>query len=93
MFEGVLRDLRERIRQRRYVVTLHAEEEMSDDALSVYDVERAILTGEILEAQRNGVTGERKYRIRGESTARHEIELIAKLGPTGKAVVITVYRL
>jgi hypothetical protein len=30
-----------------------------------YDVERAILTGEILERQRDCDTGESKYRIRG----------------------------
>jgi hypothetical protein len=43
----------ERIRTRQYVMTLHAEEEMNDDHLSVFDVERGILTGEIMERQRD----------------------------------------
>jgi hypothetical protein len=30
-------------------MTLHAEEEMREDGLSVYDVERANLTGRVLE--------------------------------------------
>lgn len=47
MFERVMKVMREKIRIRQYVITLHAEEEM---------------------------------------------EIIAKLGPTGKLVVITVYR-
>jgi uncharacterized protein YjiS (DUF1127 family) len=41
--------MREWIRQRRYVMTLHTDEEMNDDGLTIYDVERGILTGEILE--------------------------------------------
>lgn len=72
-------------------MTLHAEEEMDQDGLSIGDVERAILTGEILERQRNGLTGEWKYRVRGQTLAGDEMEVIAKLGPTGKVVMITVY--
>ncbi len=35
MYERVLRQMREKIRTRQYVMTLHAEEEMSDDALTI----------------------------------------------------------
>lgn len=48
MYERILRQMREKIRTRQYVMTLHAEEEMNDDDLSIFDVERAILTGSIL---------------------------------------------
>ena len=41
--------MRERIRTRKYVMTIHAEEEMNDDDFSIFDIERAILTGEIIE--------------------------------------------
>ena len=41
--------MRDKVRTRQYVMTLHAEEEMSDDALTIFDVERGILTGEIVE--------------------------------------------
>lgn len=50
MYERVLRQMREKIRTRQYVMTLHAEEEMNDDGLTIFDVERVILTG----ALRNG---------------------------------------
>jgi hypothetical protein len=43
MYERVLRQMREKIRTRQYVMTLHAEEEMNDDDLSIFDVERVIL--------------------------------------------------
>jgi hypothetical protein len=72
-------------------MTLHAEEEMNEDGLTIYDIERGILTGQILERQKDKVTAEWKYLIRGETVEGREIELIVKLGPTGKLVIITVY--
>lgn len=44
MFEQVLKRVREKVRIRQYVMTLHAEEEMNDDDLSIFDVEHCILT-------------------------------------------------
>jgi hypothetical protein len=43
MFDRVLKRMRERIQSRQYVMTLHAEEEMDADGLTIYDVERGIL--------------------------------------------------
>ena len=83
--------MREKIRTRQYVMTLHAEEEMNDDGLTIYDVESGILTGEILERQKNKVTAEWKYRVRGETIDGGEVEVVAKLGSTGKLIIITVY--
>jgi hypothetical protein len=91
MFERILKRMREKIRTRQYVMTLHAEEEMNDDGLSIYDVESGILTGEIMERQKDRVTAEWKYRIRGETVNGSELEVVAKLSPTGKLVIITVY--
>ncbi len=48
------------MRSCQYVMTIHAEEEMSDDDLSIYDIEQAILTGEILERQKDRTTAESK---------------------------------
>lgn len=91
MFDRILKQMRERIRSRRYVMTLHAEEEMDADGLTVYDVERGILSGKILRRQRDEVTREWKYRISGRTINGIEVEVIAKVGPTGKLVVLTVY--
>ncbi|MCX8068363.1 MAG: DUF4258 domain-containing protein [Anaerolineae bacterium] len=73
-------------------MTLHAEEEMSDDGLTIYDVERCILTGEIIERQRDIRTGEWKYLVKGQTLDGDAIVVVAKLSPTGKLVFITVYR-
>lgn len=93
MFQGILRQIREKVRQHQYVMTLHAEEEMSDDNLSIFDVERSLLTGEIVERQKDAVTGEWKYLIKGQTVTDNEMITVAKISPTGKLVIITVYRL
>jgi hypothetical protein len=64
---------------------------MQEDGFAIYAVERGILTGEILERQRDRVTGESKYRIRGAAIDGAEVEVLAKISPTGKLVILTVY--
>jgi dihydroxyacetone kinase DhaKLM complex PTS-EIIA-like component DhaM len=87
-----LNRLREKIRRRQYVMTLHAEEEMDDDALTIYDVESVILTGELIEQQRDRKSKERKYLVRGHTVAGDVIAVVvSKFGSTGKLVILTVY--
>jgi Domain of unknown function (DUF4258) len=93
MFELVLQEIRSKIRLSAYVVTIHADEEMDDDQLAIGDVEFCILSGEILERQRDRNTGESKYRVRGLSLDGLPLETIVKIGATGKVVIITVYAL
>jgi hypothetical protein len=49
VYERILNQLREKIRTRQYVMTLHADEEMDEDELSIFDVESVILPGKIIE--------------------------------------------
>ncbi len=91
MFESILENIQQKILQQHYVMTIHADEEMDDDNLMLDDVEQAILTGEILERQKDIATAERKYRIRGYSTDGDLVEVIVKLGLSGKVIIITVY--
>ena len=92
MLEQTLTRIREKVRRRQYVVTFHAKREMDEDELTSYDVEHVILSGEILERQRDADTSESKYRVRGQTIKGPEAEVIVKISPTGKVVVITVYR-
>jgi hypothetical protein len=85
--------MREKVRTREYVMTLHAEEEMNDDALTVFDVERGILTGRIVERQKDRETGEWKYIVTGETVDGEGIAVVGKPSATGKLVIITVYAL
>jgi len=92
MYDVELRRMRELIRQRLYVMTLHAEEEMDADGFTVFDVEHTILTGDIVERQKDRTSAEWKYIVSGESLAGDKAAAVAKFGPTGKLVIITVFR-
>ena len=92
MYNRILRQMREKVRLRQYAMTLHAEEEMNDDGFTIFDIERAILTGEIVERQADHQSAEWKYLIVGQSVYKEPIVVVAKIGTTEKLVIITVYR-
>ena len=54
-------------------------------------MERVILTGEIVERQKDKETGEWKYRVRGLKLKEMDAVVATKLGPTGKMVILTVF--
>lgn len=83
--------MRDKIRKLEYIMTIHADDEMNDDCLTISDVERCILTGRILERQKDKDTAEWKYRINGRTLSDNEVGIVAKISPTGKLVIITVY--
>jgi hypothetical protein len=92
VFNRILNAIRDKVRSRQYVMTLHAEEEMDDDNLSIFDIESGILTGKITERQKDVTSSEAKYVVRGQTLLGDDIFVVGKLGPTGKLVIITVYR-
>ena len=91
MYGRILKRIQAKIRTRQYVMTLHAEEEMDDDELSIFDIERCILTGDIIERQKDRETEEWKYVIEGQSIAGDKVGAVTKLSITGKLIIITVY--
>lgn len=92
MYDKVLWQFKKCIRENRFIVTLHADEEIDEDGLSIFDIERAILTGNIVERQKDSVKSEWKYLVRGQAVDKKEIIVVAKLCVTGKMAIITVYR-
>jgi hypothetical protein len=64
---------------------------MDADDLTIWDVESGILTGTILERQKDTETQENKYRIGGRAMDGENIEVISKFSLTGKLVIITGY--
>jgi hypothetical protein len=83
--------VREFIRHCQYIVTIHGEEEMENDNIGIFDVENAILEGNIYERQRVKTSGEWKYCIKGRSIDNRKLEVVAKISVTNKLVIITVY--
>jgi Domain of unknown function (DUF4258) len=91
MFEKIRDKMREKIRRLEYVMTIHAEEEMVNDKLSVFDVENGVLTGEIVERQKDSETGEWKYLVAGKTLDDDGIIVVGKLSLSDKFVIITIY--
>ncbi len=83
--------IREAIRNLNYSVSVHAAEELEDDGLSILDLEEIISNGDVVERQRDRVTGEAKFVIRGHTLAGDEAECVVKFGPSGRLHIITVY--
>lgn len=90
MFNRVLKRMQEKVRGLDYLMSTHAEEEMEDDDLTIFDVEEVILTGEVIERQRDYTTNEWKYLIRGQINGDQAI-VVTKLSLTGRLIIITVY--
>ena len=89
----MLRRMQALVRAGEYVVTHHGHEEMEADGLTVYDVEHVLLSGRIVERQRDLRTHEWKYIVEGETAAGDAAVVLGKIGPTSKLVVLTVYAL
>lgn len=81
MFEAILHQIQASVRVGRYVMTVHAEEEMNDDNFN----------GAITERQRDHRTQEWKYLICGPSTTQVMVEVATKLRPSDLVVILTVY--
>ena len=73
-------------------MTLHAEEEMEEEGLSILDVENALLTGSIVRRQTDRRSEERKYLLSGRSVDdTRTVVVVVKFGPTALLVILTVY--
>lgn len=91
MFDQILRRIQQKVQRLEYVMSIHAEEEMTDDGLTIFDVEHALLTGKIVERQEDRQTGEWKYLVEGQTHGSEVAIVVTKLNLTGKLVIITVY--
>ena len=88
MFAHILQQMQAKVRSRYYVVTLLAEEEMENNTLTIFDVENGILTGEIIEREKDE-DEEWKYLVRGQTLTEEEVIVVVKLSSSGKLVIIT----
>ena len=91
MAQATVSQFRHLIRTLNYVVSIHAAEELEDDNLNILDLENIVLTGEIIERQRDAKTREVKCVVAGITLDGTAAEVVVKVGFTGKLIVITVY--
>ena len=64
---------------------------MEDDGFTILDLENIILTGTIVERQKDEKTDETKTVIRGVALDGREAEAVVKVGLSGILYIITVY--
>jgi hypothetical protein len=84
--------IRQKIINRAYYLSSHAEDEMLDDELERDDVEHVILKGRIqrkLSEDRRGT----RYRIEGPAKDGRLIQVICRFKADGELIIITVYAL
>ena len=87
-----IQTIRQRILERDYFMSSHAEEEMLDDNLERKDVENAILKGRIEKKMTHDERGAR-YRIEGPARDGRLIHVVCRFREHANLIIITVYAL
>jgi len=89
---NVLGRIQQRIIDRDYYLSSHAEEEMMDDGFERADIENAILKG-ILEKKTAHDTRGTRYRIEGPSPWGRRMHVVCRFRAEASLIIITVYAL
>jgi hypothetical protein len=91
MYPRILAKIRALIRQGKYALSIHAENELAEDQFTEVDLETAILNGDIKRRETDAI-GRPKYVIVGRAQDRRGLASVVQLFETRQLVVIiTVY--
>ena len=82
--------IRQAIREQKYRISTHANEEMSEDDLLAADIENAILTGEIARRVTRDPRGAR-FEVVGEALDGENVYVLCRFLPSGTLLIITAY--
>lgn len=82
--------LRDLVREERYQISIHANEEMANDLLEAIDVENAILTGSITKRFTKDPRGAR-YEVTGEATDGRTMAVICRVVAADWLTIVTVF--
>ena len=83
--------IRDLVRSLTYLVSIHAAEELEDDNLTILDLENIVLTGRIVERQKDREARESKFIVRGRTLDARGAEAIVKISLAGILYFVTVY--
>jgi hypothetical protein len=87
---GTLQKIRQRVIDKRYYLSAHAEEEMWADGLEREDVEHCLLRGFIEKKMTEDWRGTR-YRLEGPSRDGRQMHVICRFHETRDLIVVTLY--
>ena len=85
-----LQSMRQAIREQRYRISSHANDEMSEDLLVLADVERVILTGKIVRTFTHDPRGTR-YEVLGVAHDGRRAYVVCRFLLSGDLLIITAY--
>ena len=87
---STIRKIQQRIVDREYFISSHAEEEMLDDDLERKDIENAILKGKIEKKMTHDERGTR-YRVEGPARDGRSIHVICRFRENASLIIVTAY--
>ncbi len=85
-----LQRMQQTIREQRYRISSHANEEMSEDFLMVVDIEYIIQTGKITQKFTKDLRG-RRYEVLGNAVDGREAYVVCRFLLSGVLLIITAY--
>jgi len=85
-----LQRIQKAIREQRYRISSHANEEMSEDNLVADDVENVILGGRIMRKFTRDPRGTR-YEVAGDTRDGRRARVVCRFLPSGMLLIITAY--
>ena len=91
MSQRLLETTRDAITRGDYDLTRHAVDEMAEDNLAIPDVERAILSGEIIKTETNDPRGPRQSIVGSAENEKTKVGVVGCFNETSIYLVITVY--
>ena len=91
MSRRLLEGIRSAIISGDYDLTRHAIDEMAEDGLGIFDVECAILDGEITKTEADDPRGSRYTIIGLAEDQKTEVGVVGRFTETGTYLIITVY--
>ena len=86
----MIEKIRQAIREERYRISSHGNEEMSDDDLEAADVEQVVLTGKVARKFTRDPRGTR-YEVLGDTTDGRRGYVVCRFLPSARLLVITAY--
>lgn len=82
--------LRGLIRDQEYQISIHANEEMSNDELIAVDIESAIFTGKVIKRFTKEARGTR-YEVTGQACDGRPVAVICRIPGNGWLRIVTVF--
>ena len=91
MSQRLLDRIRDAILDGKYDLTCHVIDEMAEDGLSIFDIESAVLAGQIIMTETDDPRGPRCTIVGLGGDRKIEVGVVGRFTETGIYLIITVY--